>query len=97
MAPRSAYMSFDQFVVLVQQYATYHPRLRAGQVFMNVLHSVRPHLYTQLVDADLDVFYTYDATLLDRAKAFVQTHWTQLAATEDDEALDDLFSDSLGG
>lgn len=53
-------MTYEKFIVTVNEYHKHHPQCRYGQCVMNVLHSYRPDLYDLVLNDQLDCFYTTD-------------------------------------
>jgi hypothetical protein len=66
-------MSYQDYVILVDQ--TFHTfNWRYGQTIMNVLYSVSPNKYTELVGGEYDCYYE-DSKALNTLK-FLNEHWT---------------------
>lgn len=68
-------MIFTEFLELVEKYRTHSPQQRYGQAIMNVLHSVKPELYTRVYTNELDIFYTTNTDVINKTLVYLQTHW----------------------
>lgn len=70
-------MTYDEFVIAVNQYHGHHPTYRYGQCVMNVLHSFRPDLYDLVLNDQLDCFYATELAPVLQTLQWIEQQFTR--------------------
>lgn len=66
-------MTFDQFMIIVDEYYCQYPEMRFGQALMNCLWTIDPQMYNFIKETKIDCFY--DTTIAEKTIAFLKKNW----------------------